>query len=100
MERTGKSYTVKKWFADKVAQEMRRNINMCDVFAIVKESEKAVYAMLNLGCDFRKTMWIPKSALVENEVGEDASGEMHYETIKADYNEAVKKFAEHWDSFR
>ena len=53
MERTGKSYTVKKWFADKVAQEMRRNINMCDVFAIVKESEKAVYAM----CGFRKAPW-------------------------------------------
>lgn len=40
-----KSYTVKDWFANKVANEVKRNISMCDVFAIMKETEKAVYCM-------------------------------------------------------
>ena len=67
----GKSYTVQDWFANKVANEVKRNIAMCDVFAIIKETEKAVYGLLNLGCDSHKCMWIPKSVLVENEVGEN-----------------------------
>lgn len=49
----GKAYEVKDWFADKVAQEVGKNISMCEVFAVLKETEKAVYAMLNLGTNFR-----------------------------------------------
>lgn len=60
-----KEIAVKDWFANKVANELGRNITMCYVFAILKETEKAVYAMLNVGCYQRKTMWIPKSVLVE-----------------------------------
>lgn len=46
MTRTGyKFLTVKDWFADKVAKELSRKIDMCDVFAILKETDKAVYAM-------------------------------------------------------
>lgn len=97
----GMSYTVKDWFANKVANEVKRNINMCDVFAILKESDKAVYAMLNLGCDFKRTMWIPKSVLVENEIGEDVNGAFNYETLFIeDYDEAVKSFSAHWATFR
>lgn len=97
----GKSYTVKDWFGNKVAQEVKRNISMCDVFAILKETDKAVYAMLNLGCDFKKTMWIPKSVLIENEVGETATGAFNYETLFIeDYDEAVKSFSTHWSNFR
>lgn len=51
MTRTGDKFlTVKDWFANKVANELGKNITMCDVFAILKETEKAVYAMLNVGC--------------------------------------------------
>lgn len=97
-----KSYTVKEWFADKVANEVRRNINCCDVFAILKESEKAVYAMLNLGCDFRKCTWIPKSVLVENEIGEDeVTKAYHHETyIEADYDKAVEMFKVFWSQYK
>lgn len=98
---TGKSYTVKEWFANKVAEEVKRTITMCDVFAILKESEKAVYAMLNIGCGHKKTMWVPKSVLVENEVGTGADGLECYETFFIeDYNEAVTEFEKHWDNFR
>lgn len=97
----GLSYTVKEWFANKVATEVGRNINMCDVFAILKETDKAVYAMLNLGCDSRKTMWVPKSVLVASEAGEDELGAMHYETIfTEDYDEAVRAFRNHWAMFK
>ena len=59
----GKSYTVKEWFANKVAEEVKQNITDCDVFAVIKETEKAVYAMLYIGferkkqCGFRNLYW-------------------------------------------
>ena len=100
MTGTGKSYTVKDWFANKVANEVKMNISACDLFAILKESEKAVYAMLDLGHGKKKTMWIPKSVLVEREVSEEAFATACYETMKADsYDEAAEAFAAHWSSF-
>lgn len=97
----GKSYSVKDWFANKVANEVQRNITMCDVFAIMKETEKAVYAMLNLGCDFRKCMWIPKSVLVENEVGESPNGSYNHETLFIeDYDTAVAEFKAMWAIYK
>lgn len=97
----GKAYVVKDWFANKIANEIGRNINMCDIFAVLKETEKAVYAMLNLGCDFRKCTWIPKSALIEKEVGYDEFERYNYETLFIeDYEKAVKEFKMHWDMFR
>lgn len=106
MERTGKSYTVKDWFADKVANEVRRNISRCDVFCIIKETEKAVYAMLDLGPMFERCMWVPKSVLVEREaddemtfdVGEEMR-EMYWETYKGEYDEALKAYKERWEMF-
>lgn len=98
--KTNVSYTVKDWFANKVANEVKKNISMCEVFAIVKETEKAVYAMLNLGTDFHKTMWVPKSVLIENEIGEDANGFFHHETIVADYDEALEAFKAHWNMYK
>lgn len=101
MTGTGKSYTVKEWFANKVANEIGRNISMCNVFGVLKESEKAVYAVLNCGTDCRKTMWIPKSVLIENEIGEDAQGFFHYETKQFDsYEEAVAELKTFWNDFR
>ena len=50
------AYGVKEWFADKVANEVKMNIKMCDVFAVLKETDKAIYAMLNIGADKRKCM--------------------------------------------
>lgn len=97
----GKSYTVKEWFANKVANEVKRNISMCDVFAIMKETEKAVYAMLNLGCDFGKCMWIPKSVLIEREVGfQDDETYAHETLFVEDYDEAVVQFKSMWKEYK
>lgn len=97
MTRTGDRFlTVKDWFADKVAEELSRKIDMCDVFAILKETEKAVYAMLNVGCYQRKTMWIPKSVLVEEDAPEDSNHKVIYTD---DYDKAVELFKDHWSDF-
>lgn len=99
--KANKSYEVKEWMANKVANEVKKNISMCDVFAILKETEKAVYAMLNLGTNFRKCMWIPKSVLVEREIGLNADGSYNHETyIEADYDKAVEMFTAHWNQYR
>ena len=95
-----KSYEVKDWFADKVAQEVRKNISMCEVFAVLKETEKAVYAMLNLVSNLRLCKWVPKSVLVELEAGKQKNGTTKYETIfEEDYDKCVKMFKEHWEQF-
>lgn len=97
MTRTeNKEITVKDWFADKVANELGRNITMCYVFAILKETEKAVYAMLNVGGYQRKTMWIPKSVLVEEDVPDDSNHKVIYAD---DYDRAVELFNDHWSDF-
>lgn len=85
-------YTVKEWFANKIANEVRRNILICEVFCILKETEKAVYAIMNLGTNFSRTMWVPKSVLVENENG--------HETLRiADYNEAMSRLHAMWRDY-
>ena len=97
----GLAYEVKDWFADKVANEVKRNINRCSVFSIMKETEKAVYCMLDLGTDFRKCMWVPKLVLVEYTPDEQENGFYKYETIfEEDYNTCVEKLKNHWDMFR
>lgn len=97
MTRTGDKFiTVKDWFANKAANELGKNITMCDVFAILKETEKAVYAMLNVGCYQRKTMWIPKSVLVEENPAEHGDNRVIYTD---DYDLAVLYFKNYWSDF-
>lgn len=91
-----KVITVKDWFDNKVANELGRNITMCYVFAILKETEKAVYAMLNVGCYQHKTMWIPKSVLVEEDVSDDSNHKVIYTD---DYDRAVELFNDHWSDY-
>jgi len=96
----GKSYTVTDYFAERVAEEANRSISMCDVFGILKETDKAIYAMLNIGARSRKCMWVPKCFLVSHEVGKDETGAMHYETKRyTDYEEAVSAFQGHWNQY-
>lgn len=100
MKRTGKSYTVKEWYANKIANEVHRSIHMCEVFGIIKETEKAVYAVLNLGNRFSRTTWVPKSVLVEQQIGETASGSVNYETLQFEtFEEATAEFNRFWNSF-
>ena len=84
-------YTVKDWFGNKVAQEVKMNISMCDVFAIIKETDKAVYAILNLGWNKSITKWVPKSVLVDNGT---------YETrYISDWQEAYAELKSFWSDF-
>ena len=86
-----KGYTVKEWFANKIANEVRRNILMCEVFCILKETEKAVYAVMNLGTNFSRTMWVPKSVLVETD---------KFETLRiSDYEEAMSRLHTMWRDY-
>lgn len=98
----GKSYEVKDWFGNRVANELRKNISMCEVFNILKETDKAIYAILNCGCDLHKTMWVPKSVLVEYEVGFNSDDcRYHYETHhEADYNKAMIEFNDFWELYK
>lgn len=96
-----RTYTVKEWFADKVANEVGRNITACELFAVIKETEKAVYAMLHIGGTSRKCMWIPKSVLVDttDEEYDDMDGRFPL-IINDNYDEVVKAWTAHWDLFR
>jgi hypothetical protein len=97
----GLAYEVKDWFADKVAQEVSHNIHGCRVFSIMKETEKAVYAMLDLGIDHRKCMWVPKSVLVTYVPGEQENGMYKRETIfESDYDTCVEKLKTLWSYFK
>lgn len=91
----GKCYTVKEWFADKVANEVGKNISECNLFAVLKETEKAVYAMLNCGYKTRKTMWIPKSVIVEYE--DEYGGDNLI--INDNYEEVSKMFTDMWNDY-
>ena len=92
----GKAYTVKEWFANKLANEIGRNITACDIFAVLKETEKAAYCLVSIGGGRRKTTWIPKSVIIEYN---DEYGGINV-TFEEDYETAVKLFETYWDSFR
>ena len=97
----GLAYEVKDWFADKVAKEVGHNIHGCRVFSIMKETEKAIYAMLDLGIDCRKCMWVPKSVLVTYIPGEQENGMYKREKIfESDYNTCVEKLKTLWSYFK
>jgi hypothetical protein len=93
MKATNKKLRVKQWMGNKIANEIGRNITMCDIFGILKETEKAIYAVIAIGCDQRKTMWIPKSAIEEQEYGMDT-----YEFDS--YEEAVEALKNEWALYR
>jgi hypothetical protein len=81
--------TMKEWFENKLAAELGLpRLYTMSIFCGIKETEKAVYAMLYTGYDrtgtyaTRKCAWIPKSC-IEN-----------IEELKMvdDYEDAVKAF--------
>jgi predicted fused transcriptional regulator/phosphomethylpyrimidine kinase len=97
----GRLYTVKEWMANKIANEVGKNIHMCELFAVLKETEKAVYAMVNCGYKTRKCAWIPKSAIID--ITEEADGQEGIEArpliINDNYDEVVELFTAMWKDF-
>ncbi len=56
---------VKDWFAIKVLKEKKLNMtNQANVYAIFKETEKAIYCMM-CDCAVFTMTWVPKSCLEE-----------------------------------
>ena len=96
----GRTYEVKEWFADKIANEVGRNITDCSLFAVIKETEKAVYAMLHIGGTSRKCTWIPKSALIDTTDEVDEYDGRFPLIINSNYDEVVKAWTELWKDFR
>lgn len=48
-----KQLVMKDWFANKAAQAVKHNLHDGDIFAVLKETEKAYYVMLSIepGCN-------------------------------------------------
>ena len=96
----GRTYEVKEWFANKIANEVGRNITDCSLFAVIKETEKAVYAMLHIGGSSRKCTWIPKSVLIDTtDEADDYDGRFPL-IINDNYDEVVKAWTELWENFK
>lgn len=92
-----KEMIVKEWLANKIANELQRNLYFdVYVFAILKETEKAVYAMLSVGSYQKKTMWVPKSALISKDVEQGDDRAVIYTD---DYEKACELFKDHWDMY-
>lgn len=96
----GRTYEVKEWFANKIANEVGRNITDCSLFAVIKETEKAVYAMLHIGGTSRKCTWIPKSVLIDTTDEDDDYDGRFPLIINSNYDEVVKAWTELWKNFR
>lgn len=80
----GIELTTADWFARK----NRVSDSGDRVLAIVKETEKAVYAIYGSLCGAKKSMWIPKSVLRE----EEANYEEYWSyVITADWQTAMNE---------
>ena len=82
MTMTKKAMEAKDWFAAK------NDLGNGQIVAIIKETEKAIYALVWTSFNNRKTTWIPKSC-IESRDEEDA----YKQTIIADsYEAAVERY--------
>lgn len=57
---------MKEWFANKVANEIKHNLFNTEIFAVLRETEKALYCMLNVTKGCYRCVWIPKSCVTEH----------------------------------
>lgn len=86
---------IKDWFGNKLANELRANLPNNEIFAVLKETEKAYYAMISLAPGRSKCVWVPKSATFTEETDES-----YKETIfEEDYDEALRQFRDMWSMF-
>lgn len=83
MTMTQKAMEVKDWFAAK------NDLGNGQIVAIIKESEKAVYALVWTSFNNRKTTWIPKSCIDTRE-----EQDIMKQTVIAEYEEAVERLAD------
>lgn len=94
-----KAYGMKQWFGNKLANELKRNLHNDEIFAIMKETEKAVYCMISIDSNRSKSLWIPKSALEEYDEGDDGCCIRRSPMICENYEECLNAFHEMWHCF-
>ena len=89
-----KQLSMKDWFANKVANEIRHNLHNPDIFAVLRETEKAMYVMLAIEPGCTRCTWVPKSCIVEN----PGSVDFHTRTGLS-YEEAAREARIFWSAY-
>lgn len=86
-----KQLEIKDWFFAKKAEELGIYMNNTRIFAVLRETEKAYYVLLNVARGYTRTTWVPKSCVVE------ASGCLEMFTrFDVSYEEAVREARWAW----
>lgn len=88
-----KQLVMKEWFANKTCRELRRNLHSADIFAVIRETEKAMYVMLReIGKPI--CVWVPKSCV------ETVSGSDDFHTIfNVSYETAAFEHRLFWSAY-
>ena len=88
-----KQLCMKDWFANKTCRELRRNLHSADIFAVLRETEKAIYVMLR---EYGKPIciWVPKSCV------ESVSGSADFHTLfNVSYETAAFEHRLFWSAY-
>lgn len=89
---------VKDWFHEKKMNEMRKNVQTTDIFAIIKETEKAAQVLVGTPNAYM-VYWCPKSCMIDTV--EDAQGKAHPEVLTGmTYEEAINEFKTQMSVYR
>lgn len=89
-----KQLSMKDWFATKVANEIRHNLHTPDIFAVLRETEKAMYVMLAIEPGCTRCTWVPKSCIIET----PGSVDFHTRTSLS-YEEAAIEARMFWSAY-
>ncbi len=86
-----KQLVMKDWFANKAANAVKHNLHNGDIFAVIKETEKAMYVMLAIEPGCNRCTWVPKSCIEEY----PGSNDFHTR-FNLTYDEAVNEAKWAW----
>lgn len=90
---------VKEWFHEKKMNELGKDVQTTDVFAILKETEKAYNVFIGSTTKFM-AYWVPKSCVIEVEE-KDKNGMIHNEAKEGlDFDSVVEKWKEEMSSYK
>lgn len=95
--KAGHQLTVKDWMARKIKEEknLSGNFHYTEVYAILKETEKAYQVMMTWGT-FPLTTWVPKSATEWVETDREDFITATFDS----YEEAKASFEADWKFYR
>ena len=91
---TLKQLHIKDWFLDRIACEKRMRLHSTQIFAVLRETEKAYNVML-CECGRAITCWVPKSCT------EECPGSIDFHTrFGMSYDAARTELNHFWKSYR